>query len=286
MTPLAHAIAVEMTKPVKDRLVHDPDSLAAKITDFHCFECSEIISLARELAQQDCVPAGGNLAFLPADMTWLEFRDLSWLPGAPALVAGAALALRQVGDHAEVYSCIRTKAALFAGNMHLIGRIPLKGAPDLGSSVEVYHSADLPAPSPLAGLAPVIYALLALINSPRVVGRVTRLPHAGLQRRLAAAKGIAGKFPLNATTEMRLHVGEAVIEDDVERTAWLSGERALHYCRAHLRIVGGVVVHIGRKRIVLGGKGVQVVGHWRGNAANGMRRTRYKMLPPRPGREA
>ena len=53
-----------------------------------------------------------------------------------------------------------------------------------------------------------LYAALALINSPKVIGRRQHLPHAGLERKLTKSMGMTGKFPLHAWTEIFLDIGE------------------------------------------------------------------------------
>jgi hypothetical protein len=237
MTPLAHRIAIETTKPLSARMLLDPQAHARNIGDFHCFECSDVMVLAHDLAKKHAVPTEGRLAFLPAPRTWLEFSGAS-VEGFP-FAKRIAVLLEEDGDDARVTLAVseRDSPALLIGMS--LGFMPLHKSPEIGLVTAARgirpESLDL-----FVQFASLIYALLAMINSPRVIGRVTRLPHAGLQRRLAAAKGISGKFPLHATTRMKLHVCERVQDErGSERVSWLSGERALHWVRAHVRPVAG-----------------------------------------------
>jgi hypothetical protein len=75
---------------------------------------------------------------------------------------------------------------------------------------------------------------------------------------------MVGTFPLRAWTEIVLEVtppSEAGALDPGE--AHLTGRRALHFCRQHLRIRGG--------RLEL------VKAHWRGDAAIGIKQSRYRV---------
>lgn len=110
----------------------------------------------------------------------------------------------------------------------------------------------------------VLLGALACINTPRIIGRRTHLPHRGLERELLKRKAVIGKFPLHAWTEILLDVTppeEAKGLPDYE--ARLTGEKALHFVRAHLRI------RLGKLEFVS--------SHWRGSVTNGIKRSRYIM---------
>jgi hypothetical protein len=118
------------------------------------------------------------------------------------------------------------------------------GVPTLGAKTEVF-----------------IASLLPFINTPRVIGRTQHMPHAGLERRLLRSMG--GRFAVHAWHEIRLHVTPPDISED-DHEAHLTGQRALHFCRAHLRI------RLGQLQLVS--------AHWRGDAALGIKQARYKMV--------
>jgi hypothetical protein len=106
-----------------------------------------------------------------------------------------------------------------------------------------------------------LYAYLVMINSPRVIGRRQHPPHKVLQKGFAG-----GHFPLHAWTEIKLEVTKPTLIDDGEpHQARLTGLRALHFCRAHVRIKNGKLEY--------------VTAHWRGDASIGIKRSRYAVTP-------
>jgi hypothetical protein len=112
-----------------------------------------------------------------------------------------------------------------------------------------------------------LYAVLALINSPRVIGQRQHMPHERIEREKLKALGLVGKFPLRAWTEILLSV--APPDDrtgEPSNEAHLTGEKCLHFCRTHLRVRLGQLEY--------------VEGHYRGNPALGFKRSRYKLEPP------
>ena len=143
--------------------------------------------------------------------------------------------------------------------------MPLTGSGILGS---VATSRQMPTQfMPLVGrLSAGLYGALALINTPRVIGRKQHMPHAGLQKKMAAARGMVGKFPLRGWTELTLAVSPPAV-DGQEHEVRLTGGKALHFCRAHLRI------RLGQVELVK--------PHWRGDPALGIKQTRYRVAPGR-----
>ncbi|KTQ96970.1 hypothetical protein NS365_23330, partial [Aureimonas ureilytica] len=76
--------------------------------------------------------------------------------------------------------------------------------------------------------------------------------------------GVQGRFPLNAWTELQLRVASPRdLSRDASVEAHLTGQRPLHFCRAHLR------VRLGRLEVVR--------SHWRGDASLGIKQTRYRV---------
>jgi hypothetical protein len=108
---------------------------------------------------------------------------------------------------------------------------------------------------------------LALINTPRIIGRRQHMPHKSLEAKLSRLGFAAGKYPLHAWNEIRLEVGiPRDLSDEASTEAHLTGRKALHFCRSHIRI------RLGRIEIVR--------AHWRGDAAVGIKRSRYKLELP------
>lgn len=268
MTPLAQRIAKELALPRAERTFVDNCQILRRFDEVHCFECSEVFEISCDLTASflELSEAGGGdrigrLAFLPAPRTWLEWRNGAGRTG---------VLLEEVKDrdgdthHARLRWAIQddVRFASVPGQegLALLGAITSGEAP---GAINPILDARL---SHVMGFS--LYALLAMINTPRVIGRRVHQPHAGLQRALARARGLQGKFPLHAWTEIKLEVRPPRIDDGAnERDVYLTGSRALHFVRAHLRIRMG--------RIEL------VSAHWRGDASLGIKQSRYKLVPPR-----
>jgi hypothetical protein len=100
-----------------------------------------------------------------------------------------------------------------------------------------------------------------LINSPKVIGRRQFMPHKVLVKNFTG-----GSFPLHAWTEIRLEVSKPPeIDDGGPHEARLTGRRALHFCRAHLRIRYGQLEYVSP--------------HWRGDPSVGIKQSRYIVTP-------
>lgn len=260
MTPTFHAMALELAKPDAERKLVDPLGVSSQLTDFHFFDVSNVAELAQDLGNRFVKSSPvGKLAFLPASCTALDFGKIEG-------IRWGAL-LQQDGDCAV--GCI---VALHDGYVNIL--------PDLfslwlGDAARNQFRVLTPpgiADDVLGQIVPLIYGALALINTPRTIGRRQHMPHAGLQRKLAAAHGMPGKFPLRAWTEIILEVRPPTIEGERVHEARLTGGKCLHFCRAHLRIRNGTLEYVSP--------------HWRGNDALGVRQSRYAVVPPRFGKAA
>lgn len=269
MTPLAHMIVRELTLPIKRRSFEDLCQLLPRMRDIHCFEVSNVFDMAADLCVNNSMlgPAAMNsdLAFLPAPKTWIE-----WRRGEHGNEREGVL-LEQTADGRAAWCTWAFKGAgLFRSqakhHRFAIGLgdevVAMKVADKAG--VARWLSGETEAQA--RGWTALVYALLALINTPRVIGRRQHMPHAGLERRLLQMKGIVGKFPLHAWTEITL---ECKPPDDMSDMpgyeARLTGMKCLHFCRAHLRIRRGRVEFVS--------------SHWRGNPALGMKQSRYRVMP-------
>ena len=259
MTPLAHRIVKELTLPMKRRTFDDHIGLLDIMDDVHCFECSDVLEAAKELAADLHKRPNqiGRLAFLPAPKTWIEWREEDGRIG---------ILLRELKSHkgepvcAHLYYALDNLSWEHTGMLELVGLlnhkpnavVPLSMGGRLSGSLEEKITTYL------------LYALLAMINTPRLIGRRQHMPHRGLERDLTRAMKPIGKYPLHAWTEIKLEVGvprDASGEPSVE--AHYTGQRALHFCRAHLR------VRLGRLEIVR--------AHWRGDASLGIKQSRYRL---------
>ncbi len=253
MTPLALRIMNEKTLPLKQRTFKDGAEIMDKIESAHCFEITKIMSLIESCRWDLYQTASAATNFLPSPHTWIEYK---------------------FDDFRVAYLLIEDKEKKLA-HVHLIrddefagdeiAKISLYGNPNryfqIKESVKEqkhFHNLSIS----------ILFPILAMINTPRIIGRRQHMPHAGLQRRLAKSKGMVGKFPLQAWTEILLEVTPPK-EAKGEHLGILSGSRAFHFVRQHLRIKNG--------RLEL------VSAHWRGDPSLGIMRSRYRLIPPKNG---
>jgi hypothetical protein len=298
MTPLAQAILVDSTLPQRrqqfqpsgDVTPADIARIQRELHSAHAFELTAVQSamtlLTQKLAPEavnnnNVLPVDETRMFLPAPITWLEWRtqfcDYEELAvhklSVEAAVAAARMAPTCPGrigllicqgsaDHAtvDVVVCDDDDAPLLLGGFPLA----LRGSPDVGNLLTIAEAVYQWSVqnSVTAGQAAIrCHAALAIINTPKIIGRRDHAPHVGLQRRLAAAQQMVGKFPLHAWTEIVLDITPPALADGAPYETHLTGERALHFCRAYLR------VRCGRLETVS--------SHWRGNPALGIKQARY-----------
>lgn len=254
MTPLAQRITRELTLPVKRRTYQG--DIVHRMGDVHCFEISDVYQLAFEMAQDVKRFADGPLTtFLPAPKTWIEHNShgrFGWLleqdPSDPTLITSRS-AMHSIQEGYEYLGDFgrEIKIRLGYGPVHPVTEGGYPG----------WYEADF-SPENL------IPAFLLLINSPKVIGRRQHAPHRGLEKRLAAALGPQGEFSLHDWTEIKLEVGlPKDMSDEAPGEGRLTGQKALHFCRSHLR------VRLGRLEVVR--------AHWRGDASLGIKQSRYTL---------
>jgi hypothetical protein len=275
MTPLAASLAKQIVARPKHRtgVWREPKNLAnlrEVLDDIHCFEVTACLGVVVETHErfkrqttEQCEEVFGTYSFLPAPKTWIEWRHFTG--------NRIGIAIEQRGDDetdTEPFPGKKKAECTFfdkdgAVNLGILstesGDYFYYGGeqywPDF--IVQGLRPGDFPAP----GLLAFAQTMLVLINSPRIIGRRQFMPNVGLERRLTRGLG-AGKFPLHAWTEILLQVSKPTDIDDGEpHEAHLTGRRALHFCRKHIRIRNGELEY--------------VRAHWRGDPALGIKRSRY-----------
>jgi hypothetical protein len=266
MTPLAQRIVRELTLPKSKRRMLDRCGLLSKMEDIHCFEVSEVVDAAFALVLGDAHRSTSEriqtvekeTGFLPAPNTWIE-----WLEGPAALEAGndptarTGILMMEQPHHDDILCMVAYGDSKLLKSMTQPFRFTfehtdLRVKTVLPKVIEEYYR----------GWRTTIAGVLAMINTPRIIGRRQHMPHRGLERELAKSRGMVGRFPLHAWTEIKLEVGVPRVDSE-EHEAHFTGRKALHFCRAHLRIKQG--------RIEL------VSAHWRGDPALGIKQSRYKV---------
>jgi len=256
VTPLARQITRELTLPLKRRTFDDRAGLLSRMDDIHCFECTDAMPLARMLELQ--IPEYGTderSTFLPAPKTWLEWQSNGWREGILLEQNAAGTIAKKFYAHRE---------GSIPG-----GDLPLAYS-GVGSDAEPERIAarerllKFLKAVPWDGRNEQVLALLSIINTPRIVGRLQHMPHRGFERDVLRTMKSVGKFPLHAWTEIRLEITPPSDRAGQPSTeAHLTGQRALHFCRAHLRISQG------RLQVVR--------SHWRGDPALGIKQSRYRL---------
>lgn len=225
------------------------------MADVHCFDVTDVHAMAVDFAGNvGRIIGSPETTFLPAPKTWIEYTHSKeatppgeigrsgWLleqsPKARSIVS--ITEAFQQGDF--FYSTHRTKDCL-----------------DLETSRNEFGLQ-------LDGFGPdnLLIAYLLFINTPKVIGRQQHMPHRGLEKALIRDRKLIGHFPLHAWTEIKLQIGVPVdMRGKVGGEAHLTGNKALHFCRAHLRL------RLGRLEFVR--------SHWRGDPALGIKQSRYKL---------
>lgn len=269
MTPLAHAFTKDIALPERQRQKlsgSTASSLRALLSDIHCFEVTQTLPLLPEFGRMapDDLEKTNHLLFLPAPKTWIEYLHRSgdrigYLLEESSDKAFAKTTIffshneTNVVQHLGTISLIDSVYHRSEGNFTL-PTLLWRGLRDQG-----YSDGQI-----LDGLITIVHLFLLLINSPRIIGRTQFMPHRGLERRLMQAFG-KGSFPLHAWTEIKLQVSKPIEIDDGEpHEAHLTGRRALHFVRKHVRI------RLGRLEYVS--------AHWRGDAAIGIKQSRYSVV--------
>jgi hypothetical protein len=281
MTPLAAAIMRQKCLPLRKRQIVDQCGLLPLMADIHCFDCTEVSPLAREMNPEVAADKAPHLGFLPAPRTWIEENIKGTRLGYLLIDRGAfaevfCVAMRLGGRIATLPAAIRLPMMAHGG---VIGRS------DCGNLAFNLHSLATKVPAGLCAeeyaqsvegarwclmesSARVLTCFLTLINSPKVIGRRAHKPNHALERKMATAFGLQGKFPLRAWTELKLDVTKPPEIDDGEpHEDHLTGKRALHFVRKFIRIRRGQLEYVS--------------AHWRGDASIGIKQTRYKCVDGR-----
>lgn len=265
MTPLAAFLAKQTISRPKHRETFWRDEsnakqLSSSLSDIHCFEVSECVDVMLDMVTKFLFDRDAfkveelfaDYGFLPAPKTWIEWRDHG---------IRLAILFEQVAD-------FRARATFYHQNRAApVGFISLKSQiqedPDGKPRAPAWLSQS---PSDDIAYEMLSYAqvMLPLINSPHIIGRRSHDPNRALARKLMQQS--AGSFPLRAWTELLLQVNKPPEIDDGEpHESQLTGQRAFHFVRKHIRI------RLGRLELVS--------SHWRGDIALGVKQTRYVAVP-------
>jgi hypothetical protein len=251
MTPLAHYLAKMSMLPKAERITHgllDNAGIVDQMPGVQCFEVSQIVPLWTTLTKKVFeAKDASHLFFLPAPLTWIELETSGHRH---------AFLLERTESGALCYSVTKVAEgtlSTFFGHFPLHSHTPM---------VAIAAEYDRQFSTKNAGeMAARVYGLLAAINSPKIMGRTTYLPHKGLERALIASGKWSRGFPLRAWTEIKLSVRRPDAPDYRRSETHLTGRTAYHFVRMFLRIRRGQLEY--------------VRDHHRGNPNVGVKRSRY-----------
>lgn len=260
VTPLARQIINQILVPFEKRTIRDEGDIMYKMADIHCFEISEIVSESNRLVEvkglESITQVAEVTSFLPAPKTWIEFQSKGKQERLGFL-------LEDMNEYALVSPVFLT-ADKFVSSKFRFG-LPFKGQSTVGT-IHLETGTPENTAQIFGRMASTLIGALAFINTPRIIGRRQHMPNRGLEKKILKDRRAPNVFPLNAWTEIILHITPPVdVSNNPSIEAHLTGQRALHFCRAHLRIQHG--------------KLVVVKAHWRGDPALGIVQTRYKVTP-------
>jgi hypothetical protein len=248
MTPLAQMI---VNKQIETGKIIYPDLTSA---DCRCFDVTEVVDLAIQLGGSSWNSSEDDRLFMPSPIVWMEWKTPN---GRKAFLVNEMEPQRTW----KIDLVFQTPEAIGGCDPIFSMRHPDTGRWHVALPK---YQADAYTPKEIEDecwpRCRTSAAFLALINTPSVIGRREHPPHAGLQRKIAHSKGMAGKFPLKPWTEIVLEVN-APREDSQPGTTRMTGAKALHFCRAHLRVKRGKVEF--------------VRSHWRGDPSVGITRASY-----------
>lgn len=281
MTPLARRCLTSFIRYQKARRTYgtaielkpynDPVGFFDALPGVHCFDLTEIVPLITQTLSQ---AEKGSRAidemqdaacFLPAPRTFLEWGfNEEGTARAGLLLVGIDENTGEAGnDWAKVFQSSTKEDG--SGLQLPLGAAFLP----LGTPSAKWHEfrtiGTIRSDSEVLVMMAWARIALALINTPRIIGRRQHMPQFALEKKLLANKKLVRHFPLHAWTEIKLEVTPTIDCSDAEPVeAHLTGQKALHFCRAHLR------VRLGRVEIVR--------AHWRGDPSLGVKRSRYTVI--------
>lgn len=211
---------------------------------------ADVMKLAIELLirDEDKLRATGAHLFMPAERTWIE-----WPMGQEGEMG---ILFHGQGD-------VRTGRAVFYAQRH--GQDPLYAGLDVDLTKGDIRPnlSSIPYEDPLrvctaiASMVPLFFALLALVNSPKVVKRDPAKLEKLNRKRLSA-----GRYTYHPHHVVRLNVDRKTVRVGAS-DGGDGASRALHFVRAHLRLWEG--------RYIL------VQPHWRGDAQIGIVKPAYEV---------
>jgi hypothetical protein len=268
MTPLYQAMMRDALVPVRSRRFTYEGCLQGPVPhldEIRVFEVSAVMDLA-DRAWPQMARAGladERTAFLPHPNTWLEAVVHDIHTGRPSGNFAFHLVAADGAHEAVLFRYVMRPVERRIFGQLAECQLPLRGAPAVGRPI-LWPNVEPDAALFEQGLASMVYALLAMINSPRALARREHAPHKGLERDLRRT----GKPGMRPWTEILLELpGGRRIERDpcAAPGASASSAKAEHWVRMHPRF------KLGRLE--------WVTAHKRGDPALGTVQATYRVRP-------
>lgn len=279
MTPLAQRMA-RMTPHTEDDIMremaaelrHDMD-----LPTMQCFDVTEVYPAAFELAKNLAWKMGeAPDVFLPAPIVWLERQYPAGGRSAYLLHTASAPDIVLQGPRAEAQGIAGVRGqmvrqwevkAFQGGDIQvaepvniLFGETRMLGLPP-----PVYRSGKPATEEDMVELVVdmrLVGAYLAIINTPAIFKQIKHQPHAGLRRELLRSGALKGNQRQRPWVTVTMDISTP---SDIEGGGGrMTGTKAMHFCRAHMRIIQG-------------GRVAWVKGHWRGDASKGVHQHDYRV---------
>lgn len=211
----------------------------------------DVIELAGAIVHDEAkLKAAAPYIFFPAYDTWLEWRDERGKIGmyfhGPGESVTDGQGIMTMQDHGDPESGV-----LIPLQFHLpqydVKALPSPTTP-LATRIQFEEAAGK--------LKPIVYAILAMINSPKLI-RTTPVDVSRINKRREAL----GRYSFHPHHEVRLDIDKRIIKTTAGHGDGAS--KCLHFVRTHLRLVQGQYI--------------LVRPHWRGDPALGIRDTHYRV---------
>ena len=257
---------------------NDQAKASKRILEAKQFDCSEIAPMALDLAVDHMCDDTDERKerqllshiFLPHNPCWIEYAPSESIQngGAFLLIEGTAIydgveqralhILRMASGHpdgAGLYHFAAIHLDMDVSKLHGSDRIMVShsGWPIKGLSIredDYIYAAALH-----------IAIMLSIINTPKMFKVVENKSSRFFHEKLRKSKRLMQDRPYQLLPWSVIKIEMFIDNTSSTRGSIKGHERCLHYCRAHLRFWNGRLIH--------------VKGHYRGNAAKGIKRSTY-----------
>lgn len=224
----------------------------------HPFEATAVLLIAQELAMKLAGDLPDHTAFLPFAKTWIEYK----LDGGRV---GFLLERSRCGTFADVDLWQQKAGAPIWGGGHGL-RLPLMDNPDLDTNTVKFRKGSWAdpeyKPGRADGLAQTLYAILAIINTPRIAAASREhAPHKAFSKRMASQSSLPSYAPKSWTEVIIKYPGMPQVTSGDERGP--TGDKCRHWVRSFWGIRWGKVCLIRE--------------HERGNPALGTKQSKYRL---------